>query len=133
MSAHSSRVVSQARDWLGTPFRHQGRSRYGVDCVGLVLCVYQDLGITLPDDPVYQREVRDDRLYTICQDQFSEVGTAKIGDVLQFHVEGFPTPHVAIHAGETIIHAFYRHGKVIEQVPWKRGPITLKRVLRFHG
>jgi cell wall-associated NlpC family hydrolase len=38
-------VVSEARKWVGTPFRHQGRLRsVGVDCAGLILGVGKALG-----------------------------------------------------------------------------------------
>lgn len=32
----SVRLDHVAREWIGVPFAHQGRSRRGVDCVGLV-------------------------------------------------------------------------------------------------
>jgi NlpC/P60 family putative phage cell wall peptidase len=39
-------VVKAARTYVGTPFRHQGRIRdLAIDCVGLVLCVGEDLGL----------------------------------------------------------------------------------------
>jgi hypothetical protein len=41
------RFVNQ---WIGTPFRWDGRSLEGVDCWGLVWCWHHDvLGIVLPD------------------------------------------------------------------------------------
>jgi hypothetical protein len=40
-------LVAEARRWLGTPFRHQGRIRgEGVDCIGLVLEPARALGLT---------------------------------------------------------------------------------------
>jgi cell wall-associated NlpC family hydrolase len=36
-------VIDQARTYLGVPYRHQGRSRLGLDCVGLVIAVASDL------------------------------------------------------------------------------------------
>lgn len=33
-----------AREYLGVPFVHQGRSKQGVDCAGLILCALQDCG-----------------------------------------------------------------------------------------
>jgi cell wall-associated NlpC family hydrolase len=42
-------VVNEARSWLGVPFRHQGRDRNGIDCVGLPIVVLQTLG-ALPAD-----------------------------------------------------------------------------------
>ena len=38
------------RKYLGIPFRHNGRSMDGVDCLGLMLMVLRDAGIDLPDD-----------------------------------------------------------------------------------
>ena len=30
-------IVDAARNWVGVPYRHQGRTRNGIDCVGLLL------------------------------------------------------------------------------------------------
>jgi cell wall-associated NlpC family hydrolase len=39
-------VVDLARDWIGTRFVHQGRRKgHGVDCVGLIKGVYEELGL----------------------------------------------------------------------------------------
>lgn len=38
-------VVREARSWLGVRWRHQGRSRAGVDCGGLVVMVGRALGL----------------------------------------------------------------------------------------
>lgn len=38
-------VVAEARTWLGTPFRHQGRLKHvAVDCIGLVIEVARTCG-----------------------------------------------------------------------------------------
>ena len=29
-------IVAAARDWVGVPYRHQGRTRNGIDCIGLL-------------------------------------------------------------------------------------------------
>lgn len=42
-------VVAKAREYLlaNTPFHHQGRTKgRGIDCVGLPLCIAEDLGIS---------------------------------------------------------------------------------------
>ena len=40
-----SRVIDEARGWVGVPFRHQGRDYSGIDCVGLPIVVGQSLGL----------------------------------------------------------------------------------------
>ena len=46
---HSSvhpNICQQARTWLGTPFKHQGRVKgVGVDCLGLLIGVAQELDL----------------------------------------------------------------------------------------
>lgn len=37
-------IVACARAYLGVPFRHLGRNRRGLDCVGLVMAAYEDAG-----------------------------------------------------------------------------------------
>ena len=44
MPADPSAIVAAARTWLGVPWRHQGRTRQGVDCAGLVVLVGRGLG-----------------------------------------------------------------------------------------
>lgn len=43
-------VINKAREYIGVPFHHGGRSRKGgVDCGGLLVCVAADLGIEYVD------------------------------------------------------------------------------------
>ncbi len=42
------RVVQNARKFIGTPFRHSGRSTLGIDCAGLLYMAYSRAGIELP-------------------------------------------------------------------------------------
>lgn len=46
-------VVAAARQYIGVPFEHQGRSRNGIDCVGLLQAVASDLGLKHVDSAVY--------------------------------------------------------------------------------
>ena len=48
-------IVTEAQTWLGVPFRHLGRTRRGVDCVGLVICVAHALQLTDYDTRNYAR------------------------------------------------------------------------------
>lgn len=48
--AGSAYELAWINDYVGVPYRHNGRDRAGWDCWGLVLAVYRDmLGLELPD------------------------------------------------------------------------------------
>lgn len=39
-SAQTSKLIKEARKWIGTPYRYGGTSRSGVDCSGLIMELY---------------------------------------------------------------------------------------------
>ena len=44
-------IIDTARSYLGTRFRHQGRTRAeGLDCLGLLLAIANDIGVTWQAD-----------------------------------------------------------------------------------
>jgi len=43
-----SRIVQNARKFIGTPFRHSGRSTLGIDCAGLLYMSYHRAGVEIP-------------------------------------------------------------------------------------
>ncbi len=52
----SDAIVAEARTWLGTPFHHQNRFKGGgVDCIGLIVCVFDALGLPYEDERHYSR------------------------------------------------------------------------------
>lgn len=51
-------VTRAGREWLGTPWEHQGRTRRGIDCAGLVVVVAHALGLTSYDTTAYGRYPR---------------------------------------------------------------------------
>ncbi len=54
MSVTRAQVVDEARSWLGTPFKHQGRTRAGIDCVGLCVMVARGLDLSNYDITAYE-------------------------------------------------------------------------------
>jgi cell wall-associated NlpC family hydrolase len=47
--ATRAEIIAEARTWLKTPWRHQGRLKgIGCDCVGHIVCVPRALGIFPP-------------------------------------------------------------------------------------
>lgn len=43
-------IVDAARAYVGAPFRHQGRTKRGIDCVGVLIAVARDLGVMRADE-----------------------------------------------------------------------------------
>ena len=48
-------IVADARSYVGIRWLHEGRSRSGVDCVGLLCCVGKDFGVKFEDMKGYSR------------------------------------------------------------------------------
>lgn len=140
-SDFGGRVVSAARDWLGTPYRHQAsRKGVGADCLGLVRGVFEEVTGQPAERPgAYARDwaekAGEERLLdaalrhcgpAIAFDQ------AKPGDILIFRWrEGFAAKHAGILSGkDRFIHAYEQAG-VIESalVPaWRRRIAAIHRI-----
>lgn len=113
-------VVAAARLWLGTPFCHQGRRRgVGVDCVGLVIAVAHELGLSDFDITGYARRPDSDLLARLAHELMQPIdpAAARPGDVLLIAIEG-RAQHLAIRsdlAGDpAIIHAHAPRRRVVE-------------------
>lgn len=116
MGATREAFVAEARDWLGTPFQHQGRLKgVACDCIGLVIGTAQALGLSDFDMRDYGRRP-DGRLRPLMEAHLTLVPLmeAQAGDVLLFQWNNCPL-HVAILTSETsLIHAYLPNRKVIE-------------------
>lgn len=89
-----SAIVDTARTWKGVPYLHQGRNRFGADCVGFPLGVYAELGVVLPDWRAYGLEADPDELLR------------RIGAALGMPVTVAPVGHSDLQAGDVVIFRF---------------------------
>lgn len=113
-------VVIAARAYIGTPWRHQGRSKeYGVDCIGLAICVARDIGSVSPDFDLngYGRQPDGSMLRTAMRLMERRDGLAS-GMVIVFSISRDPQ-HIGIlgdwlHGGLSLIHASSPLGGVVE-------------------
>lgn len=115
-------IVAAARQYLGVPWRHQGRTKFGIDCGGLIILVGRELRL-MPatyDEIDYSRrpdgwsfleafgKVMDEKPLT----------EAKVGDALIF-IDGPYPCHTGIltekHGVPHFIHAYAGLKKTIEQ------------------
>ncbi len=125
-------VIAATLDWVGTPYRHQGRLKgVACDCLGLVRGVWQEVyGNELADPGPYSADwaegAGDEPLLEGLRRHFGEMAQPDIadGDVIAFrwrpHLQA---KHVAIMVGpDRFAHAYQGHGVVVTQfVPqWRR-------------
>lgn len=113
------KVIEQARTWVGTKFRYQGRvkknqnNKGGVDCLGMIFGICDELGYKYNGKPLshYDTVVYSKKPdYSILRDKFSKFFIVKdvkdigIGDIVlkQVSNEQF---HLMIYTGKTFIHA----------------------------
>lgn len=128
-------LVSEARSWVGVPYIHQGRTRYGVDCIGLVLCVRN----AVAPWAALQREVRnyarhpqDGLLLQRVQANCAQLDAPEDGAMILIRWPKTPQPsHVAIYAGGNLIHAYQKARCVVEtgfRAHWARNAHSFWRL-----
>jgi len=126
--------IAQARALVGTPFMHQGRSREGLDCIGLPVLAAQlagDIDVSwdrtnYPPDPIGW-------LQPALELRLERVTTRQPGDILLMRF-GQEPQHVGIWTGATMIHAYSRAEKVIEHRlddRWEKHVIATYRFKEF--
>lgn len=108
-------IVDEARRWTGVRWVHQGRSRAGIDCVGLVIRVAHALGLSTFDTADYSRQPDPVRMRALLAEHMLPIdaGRAQVGDVLLMRFEKEPQ-HVAIVSDIGIIHAYAQVRRVTE-------------------
>lgn len=122
-------ILSAARTWIGTPYRHQAsKKQVGADCLGLLRGVWRDVYGDEPEPvpaypPDWAEALKQETLLEAARRHLNEIAisTAQAGDVFLFRMGlGHPAKHCAIVSGEArIIHAYW--GKAVCEtrlVPW---------------
>lgn len=113
-----------AMSYVGCPFQHMGRSRKGLDCVGLLVLVARDMGWTVKDSPHYGREpARNNNSFQLADYLRANLGEPvqrepQPNDVLLLKLRPrFAPAHVAMVAphryGIGMIHTYGEIGKVV--------------------
>jgi len=135
MTALQTRIVTEARRWIGTPYRHQAsRLGAGTDCLGLLRGVWRALYGGEPEAvPAYSMDwsepARDEVLWRAAQRHLlaKPRRVEAPGDVLLFRMrDGGVAKHLGIAAQTgatpTFIHAYSDHAVVESPLstPWQR-------------
>lgn len=91
-------AVAEARSYIGCKWRHRGRSRLGIDCIGLIVKAVAAGGIEMRDRLDYGREPWKDGLRAEMVDHFGlPVDDMQPGDVVLMRWDDQPEPsHVGM-------------------------------------
>lgn len=112
-----SEVVAAARSYAYVKYHHQGRSRWGIDCIGLVIAVCRDLKLGEYDFTAYSREPDGVTLIGEISRYCTPITDFGVGDLLVFRLRALPQ-HCGIVTdlpdGLGLIHAYQTIGKVAE-------------------
>lgn len=128
-------IITIARSQLGVPFRHQGRlPGVGLDCAGLAAYVAGQIGAEFNEWPGYGRTPHKGLLESVLDNQpcLDQVTTMQAGDVLLMRFTKEPQ-HVALCAGQTIIHCYSDAGGVVEHDLSTLWTSRIVKIYRFKG
>jgi len=125
MHTRANDIISTAKDLVGVPYKHLGRSRAGLDCAGLLIYLGHAYNLTDKDTTAYSRRPNAEE-FTKFMIQFGctqiRVNELEHGDILRINTGGWPV-HLGIYEIDEYerswyIHAYLPHRKV------SRDPVT---------
>ena len=130
---NNEKIVDAAREWIGTPYRHQEVCKgIGCDCLGLVRGVWDDvigdMAIKVPNyTPDWNEASGEEVLWRAAQRFLIPTNIASRGDVLLFRIQnGSVAKHLGIQTeigpAPRFIHAYSGHHVCENHLtrPWSR-------------
>jgi cell wall-associated NlpC family hydrolase len=105
----TTEIIRIARTYHDTPYHHLGRIKgVGIDCLGLIICVAQELGLPVRDKPTYSRYATGLNLFQEFEEQCQPCERGE-GAILIFAMRKLPN-HCGIETrldGQpSVIHAY---------------------------
>lgn len=99
-------VCDYAISMIGTKYHHQGRNEFGVDCIGLIMCAYESVGVNIkiPNDYVRNQDgaliLQELNKYTV------KIDKLELGCILVINI-GREPKHMALYLGDNkMIHSY---------------------------
>ncbi len=114
-------VVIVAKTYIGTPFHHLGRVKHvGIDCIGIILGVAEELEIPLiihPEFKRYGRRAKQRPLLDYMNEQFVKTEKREIGSIVVswFDRKTKEPSHMGIVTGIGQVHTNGHLGIAIEE------------------
>lgn len=121
MTALQDKFVEAARGWVDVPYKHLGRDRYGIDCVGVLIKSAHETGFSTYDTKNYSRQPSPREFLRELKGHLDRIQKrdAGHGDVVVFQEPSHPC-HVGILDVEKdgtvyVIHAYAPARKVVRE------------------
>jgi cell wall-associated NlpC family hydrolase len=136
-----STIIETAKKYLGTPYHHQGRSKHGIDCAGLILCIAKDLNMVPPEYDWfnYSREPDGVSLIQEIEQWCTPTEQWQPGDLLVFKIKINPR-HLAIATSLLDVHGMLHaietadgRGKVCEHIMDQKWRDRIVAAYKFPG
>ena len=108
-TACNQKLIAKVTEWLGTPYRTAGVSKYGADCSGFVSQLYKE---------VYNVELAHNANGMLFEmKQMVRRPELREGDIIFFRIHGRRISHVGIYLGDNkFVHASSSRGIVINDL-----------------
>ena len=113
-------IILHSRQWMNVKFRHQGRSKYGIDCIGLFSEVAKEIGRDIPIPNNYTHHPDQKFLFNEMCRLFDKITKAEmqVGDLVLMrfmddHLR-IPCRHVAMITDLGVLHSSAQFKKVTE-------------------
>lgn len=110
-------IIDEARRWKGVRYVHQGRSKFGVDCIGLVICVRDAIEAA----PMLMSETTDYArhpqgiLIAKAEQHCTRLTKPEPGCIILIKwFKDLHPSHAALYCGENMIHCYKNVNKVVE-------------------
>jgi cell wall-associated NlpC family hydrolase len=121
---NTTELIAHAETFIGAPFEELGRTRTGIDCLGLVLALYAFAGIELPDPLTAARDVT---LQHRLMDYFAPVNPDDPRRDLDVFDNG--DHHVGLIIGRHMLHTSHRTGAILHRI----AGVRLLNLYRYKG
>ncbi|HEQ98802.1 MAG TPA: hypothetical protein ENO22_05625 [candidate division Zixibacteria bacterium] len=120
-------IIEEARSFLGVPFQHRGRSRSGLDCVGLLELVGLAVFGNKIELGAYPRHPSSRQVFEQINKYADRIegSQARPGDLVLMNYGGRST-HFGILSDKGVINASAIEKKVVEQ------PLFLGRIVAYY-
>lgn len=131
-----AQVIKCARTYLETPFHHQGRVKaVGIDCVGLVIGVANELGLSDFNYTAYGHSPHAGMMEKLLLENMDRVsrGNMRAGDILHLTFDKEPQHLAILTDSGTIIHAYAKVKKCVEHPIDALWLNRIRGVFRYKG